>query len=172
MNMHCLHACMMYVDLNPIMAGIADTLQTSDFTSIQERIAELNVLDTSPAPNIEKSEFAANEPLKPLAEFDGSTHLATQSGIPFHFCDYLQLIDWTGRAIRTDKTGFIDSNQPKLLNELGIAPDAWITSAKEFRRQYSGISGRWDAMCEFKRQNQSGKWCKGKACSNALHPSP
>ncbi|WP_050774339.1 hypothetical protein [Shewanella benthica] len=98
--------------------------------------------------------------------------VATQSGIPFHFCDYLQLIDWTGRAIRPDKKGFIDSTQPKLLNELGIAPEAWITSAKEFRRQYSGISGRWDAMCAFKKQHNCGLWCKGKASSNALHPSP
>ncbi|QFU21479.1 transposase [Shewanella eurypsychrophilus] len=167
-------ACMMYVDLNPIRAGIANTVQTSDFTSIQERIIELNTLDANPSnppvPLTEKLEFAADEPLKPLAQFDSSTHLDTQAGIPFHFCDYLQLIDWTGRAIRNDKKGFIDSYQPKLLNELGIAPDAWITSAKEFRRQYSGISGSWDAMCEFKKQHQIGKWCKGKACSNALHP--
>ncbi|MCE9854385.1 transposase, partial [Shewanella chilikensis] len=34
-------ACMMYVDLNPIRAGIADSLQTSDYTSIQERIEEV-----------------------------------------------------------------------------------------------------------------------------------
>ena len=118
----------------------------------------------------DKSASTWSEPLKPLAKFEGATHLATPSGIPFHFCDYLQLIDWTGRAIRPDKKGFIDSSQLKLLNELGIAPDAWITSAKEFRRQYSGISGRWDAMCAFKKQHNCGLWCKGKASSNALHP--
>ncbi|MEL4257164.1 transposase, partial [Shewanella xiamenensis] len=84
--------------------------------------------------------------------------------------DYLELIDWTGRAIRLDKKGYIDNQRPKLLNELGVAPDAWLTSAKEFRRQYSGISGRWDSMCEFKKQHNSGKWCKGKASSQALHP--
>ena len=32
----------MYVDLNPIRAGIADSLQSSDFTSIQERVTALN----------------------------------------------------------------------------------------------------------------------------------
>ena len=172
-------ACMVYVDLNPIRSGIADTLKTSEFTSIQERISELNSLDsntskpTNPAkPTNQEPELAVDAPIKPLAKFDGSTHLASQSGIPFHFCDYLELIDWTSRVIRHDKTGSIDSKQPKLLNELGIASDAWITSTKEFRRQYSGVSGSWDAMCEFKRQHQNGKWSKGKACSNALHPSP
>ncbi|NRD73458.1 transposase [Shewanella sp. VB17] len=162
-------ACMMYVDLNPIRAGIADTLQASDYTSIQERI---NALNTPDKPNNDESTLIPSERLNPLAKFDGAAHLAPQSGIPFHFCDYLQLIDWTGRAIRPDKRGFIDASRPKLLDELGISSDAWITSAKEFRRQYSGISGRWDAMCAFKRQHHSGQWCKGKACSDALHPSP
>ena len=34
-------ACLQYVDLNPIRAGIAKTLEGSDFTSVQDRIEDL-----------------------------------------------------------------------------------------------------------------------------------
>ena len=166
-------ACMMYVDLNPIRAGIADSLQSSDFTSIQEIISLLDLQDGAFSSLNILAQSAKKRPQtihQSLAKFDGSTHLHQQTGIPFHFADYLELIDWTGRAIRHDKKGYIDNQQPKLLNELGITPDAWLTSAKKFRRQYSGISGRWDSMCEFKNQHNSGKWCKGKASSQTLPP--
>lgn len=166
-------ACMMYVDLNPIRAGVADSLQSSDFTSIQERISLLNLQRdafTSLKTQVKSVNKLPQIIHQSLAKFDGPTHQSQQTGIPFHFADYLELIDWTGRAIRLDKKGYIDNQRPKLLHELGIASDAWLTSAKEFRRQYSGISGRWDSMCEFKKQHNSGKWCKGKASSQALHP--
>ncbi|AVI64424.1 transposase [Shewanella sp. WE21] len=166
-------ACMIYVDLNPIRAGIADSLQSSDFTSIQERISVLKQVNNTIISPQAPVQSAKNKPQtinKSLAKFDAATHSSQQTGIPFHFADYLELIDWTGRAISHDKKGFIDNQRPKLLNELGIASDAWLSSAKDFRRQYSGISGRWDAMCAFKLQ-QGGKWCRGKSSSEALHPN-
>lgn len=161
-------ACMMCVDLNPIRAGIADSLQTSDYTSIQERLQgqiQMKGLPTEDKPSPTPSPLS----IKPLLPFDGAATAARQSGIPFHFADYLELIDWTGRAVREDKKGFINSSRPKLLTELGIRDDAWLTSAKEFRRQYSGISGQWDAMCAMKAK-VGGKWCRGKQSSMALHP--
>ena len=163
-------ACMMYVDLNPIRAGIANSVQSSDFTSIQERVNALNPHINAPQLAKTTADNLQQIPHKALAKFDGSTLLSQQTGIPFHFADYLELIDWTGRAMRLDKKGYIDNKRPKMQNELGITPDTWLTSAKEFRRQYSGISGRWDSMCELKKQHNSGKWCKGKVSSQALHP--
>ncbi|MBO1270592.1 transposase [Shewanella sp. 4t3-1-2LB] len=156
--------CMMYVDLNPIRAGIADSITDSDFTSIQTRIKEQQQKvqpDNPTSPH-------KTTPLKPLLDFDGATHTATQSGIPFHFADYLELIDWTGRAVRTDKRGAIAETAPKLLQQLGIASDAWMRSATEFSKQYARACGSWAAMCEFKTR-QGGKWCRGKQYSSELY---
>ena len=152
------------MDLNPIRAGIADSIANSDFTSIQTRIKEQQQKvqpDNPTSPH-------KTTPLKPLLDFDGATHTATQPGIPFHFADYLELIDWTGRAVRTDKRGAIAETAPKLLQQLGIASDAWMRNATEFSKQYARACGSWAAMCEFKTR-QGGKWCRGKQYSSELY---
>ncbi|MBO1518955.1 transposase [Oceanisphaera pacifica] len=164
-------ACMMYVDLNPIRAGVANSLQDSDYTSIQQRIGEASKPTLSGSqPSSQSSPDAKKLPLKPLLAFAGTIQGSILAGIPFHFIDYLDLIDWTGRAIRNDKPGFIPSSQPSLLARLNISTESWIISAKEFNRQYSGICGRWSDMCAMK-QKYGGKWCRGKAQSEALHPN-
>jgi hypothetical protein len=90
-------ACMAYVDLNPIRAAMASTPERSDYTSIQERI---------------------RQPDTPtLLTFDGD---AEGQGIPFTLSDYLELVDWSGRAIRSDKRGYIPESAPPILSRLGV----------------------------------------------------
>lgn len=48
-----------------------------------------------------------------------------------HVVDYLELIDWTERAVRDDKRGSIATDKRKLVTGLGISNDAWLTSAKQ-----------------------------------------
>jgi len=47
-------------------------------------------------------------------------------GIPYSLMDYLELVDWTGRAIRDDKKGFISNSEPKILDKLGFTADIWF----------------------------------------------
>ncbi|WP_444912430.1 transposase [Microbulbifer sp. PAAF003] len=62
-----LAACMAYVDLNPIRANIAKTLEDSDYTSIQLRI---------------RSAITAEQP-KSLLPFVGDERLNMPKGLPF-----------------------------------------------------------------------------------------
>ena len=93
-------ACMAYVDLNPIRAALAKTPDQSDYTSIQERV--LNPEDCW---------------LRPFAAQD-------ENGIAFALKDYLELVDWGGRAINPNKRGCIPTNTPPILTRLkmDVAP--------------------------------------------------
>lgn len=125
-------SCMAYVDLNPIRAGMAKTPETSEHTSIRERLQpQFNLAGA------EKSQTLASDfrlPIKPLLAFDGAITATHQAGIPFTFNDYLQLVDWSGRAIRDDKRRSISSNLPPILARLRISPDRWLLNSQHFEK--------------------------------------
>ncbi len=126
-------SCMAYVDLNPVRAGIAESPETSDYTSVQTRICSANpkliqglreALGTQPEAI----------PIKPLLSFKGNGEDLDHSGIPFTFSDYLQLVDWTGRLVHQNKKGFIAHDLPPILTRLKIPVDQWLVDSSEFER--------------------------------------
>ena len=131
-------ACMAYVDLNPVRAEKAETPEVSDHTSIKERI--------KPSFDVDKAiENTATQglirdfkhTLKPLMPFVGNITEKEKPGIPFHFKDYLSLVDWTGRAVRDDKKGAIDASLPPILERLNSTSERWITLSGQFEQVYS-----------------------------------
>jgi len=53
-------------------------------------------------------------------------------GLSFHLADYLDLVNWTGRAVRDDKHGAIAEDLPPILERIGITRAAWPQLAKDF----------------------------------------
>ena len=126
-------SAMVYVDLNPVRAGIADEPEISDYTSIKERLT--NEFDLKAAIDEQTAcgdilDFRL--PLKPLLSFESGTSARDQTGIPFAFEDYLALVDWTGRILRSDKRGHIDSQLPPILDRLKITPEQWRINSTQF----------------------------------------
>jgi len=126
-------SCMAYVDLNPVRSGIAASPETSSHTSIQERI--------QPAFNLKQAIKGQRQggdlldfktTLKPLLHFEDDQMDQPQTGILFAFHDYLELVDWTGRIIRKDKRGFIDTALPPILNRLQITQEQWHLNTTQF----------------------------------------
>ena len=142
-------ACMAYVDLNPVRAKMAQTPESSEYTSIQQRI---------------RAAFKGKQPL-PLLSFVGNEKLNQPKGINFALKDYLQLVDETGRIIRDDKRGSISSSSAKILTRLNISSENWIKLATEFGKIFHGPVGNTQELTTFcehlqKRRRHFAKCCK------------
>jgi len=48
--------------------------------------------------------------------------------IPFALDDYIQLVDFTGRAIHDFKRGYINDDLPPILQRLNFNKESWIKS--------------------------------------------
>ena len=141
-------ACMAYVDLNPIRAKMADTLENSDFTSIQERLRAHHQNQTTPTTLMEF------QPKETKAD-------ALKAYLPFAITDYLLLIDWTGRQFREDKPGYIPENVPHLVQEVGLNPNNWLKTVEKTSIRDQSILGVLSKMKSW-AQNIKKSWLKGQ----------
>ncbi|MEL0584364.1 MAG: hypothetical protein AAES65_05725 [Candidatus Thiodiazotropha sp. (ex. Lucinoma kazani)] len=62
-------------------------------------------------------------------------------GLPFRLKDYLELVDWTGRAILENKRGFIPENKPPILERLQIDSKHWLYMTQHFESRFKGLVG-------------------------------
>lgn len=136
-------SCLAYVDLNPVRANIAQTPETSEHTSIKERIKPQFDLHKAVQSQIEKGYLQSFEvPLKPLLHFGGNEYGTDQIGLPMSLQDYLELVDTTGRIVRDDKNGAIDDQLPPILNRLTMDFDEWLENVTRFEALYCRKFGR------------------------------
>jgi REP element-mobilizing transposase RayT len=133
--------CMGYVDLNPIRAKMADTPEQSDFTSIQQRIRE----------SLGDNSLSLSRPsLMPLVVSGKDTH---PNAMGFTTRDYLQLVDWGGRAVREDKRGAMPPALPPILSRLGLEPEGWVHHLRGHKgRPHSLVMGHIDKIREAAQQ--------------------
>jgi hypothetical protein len=129
---------MAYVDLNPVRADMCSTPEESDYTSIKERIASSFDLAKAIDDKIKRQRLQRFDlPLKPLAPFEGNVTSREQIGILFSLKDYLQLVDATGRMIRTDKRGAITIDLPPILEGLSTNQQQWQQQSQQFEKLYA-----------------------------------
>jgi len=144
--------CMAYVDLNPIRAKMASSVNTAQYTSIFERIHD------KASDGDDKSQLPFN--IKPLLGFIGNEHENAPKGIAFSLLDYIKLVEETGKIIREDKRGYIDEQAFSLLQQLGIDSDDWLALAQHFGKQYHQAVGSLSELSAFAAHTQK-QWISG-----------
>jgi len=142
-------ACMAYVDLNPIRAGLCDHLDASVHTSIPHRLGE-----------------CAREPdaARSLAPVAGAA-AAESPGLTTS--EYLAVVDWTGRQVHPTKRGRIESPAPAALTR--AVPDAarWTQTVLGIETDYWRAVGAVDALLA-KAQAMGQCWLQGVGVARSL----
>jgi hypothetical protein len=75
--------------------------------------------------------------------------------VPFALEDYLELLDWTGRAIRSDKSGHIPPGHPKILDRLGIEAERFIGYSERLLKELGAAVGAPAAMISLCARRQT-----------------
>ncbi|MEX0617370.1 MAG: transposase [Pseudohongiellaceae bacterium] len=156
-------SCMAYVDLNPIRANLCSSLESSEFTSIQERLQ--NIRGKSRLVNAINSGHRERDWLKPLCK---EGHLATGSVIPIADSSYFALVDWTGRTVQSNGKGRIPDHITPVLAKLGINEENWTDGVRHFGSRFKRVIGHTKLIKRFAlRQNQN--WIVGLAASGIFY---
>jgi REP element-mobilizing transposase RayT len=146
-------SCMAYVDLNPVRAGICDTLEASEHTSIKKRLEQ--------TPNNHEPMATSEAPLAPVAGLKA----AIKMSISHH--QYIELVECTGRHTRPDKRGKLAAAGPDakpVLPNSGMAIEQWVKQVLGTETQFYRAIGSARAMREA-AESIGQRWLKGLSMS-------
>lgn len=171
--------CGMYIDLNEIRAGDAETPETSTHTSAYDRIVARRQLAQGVAPEERAdcwlSEFyldPRSDAYVPGPQPSVTGKRASDKGVlPLQIDDYLQLLDWTGRQLAKDKPGAIPKHLAPILERIGMATtksEQWLDLVANFDTRFTHVVGTSQQLVE--RAAESGRrYFRGRpACKAAF----
>jgi len=146
-------ACMVYVDLNPVRAGIADSPEQGGHTSVRRRV---------------RAQEPGEAPLAPLASSIRSQLLSVSTS------QYLALLNWTAAQGHESKQGRAPANAPPVLERLDIRPQQWLIQVRATESRYWRAIGRTETLID--RARALGvRWLRGigtaRALDRAAHPT-
>lgn len=160
-------ACAAYVDLNPVRAAIARSPEESTYTGAKDRIDDLRQREAKPASNRRdahsrrmrathawersrrRSKSGWMSPLEINVKSDPTGPDVSPCGrraslkgfLPISLSSYLDLLDWTGRQLRTGKRGALPPTLAPILERLGMDTTGWCDLVKKFGKLFKRAAG-------------------------------
>jgi len=158
-------SCSIYVDLNPIRAGVAKTPEESEYTSIWYRLRARRARDRHRRSQQKRSTMYADRdadrwlspitdrPLPAQLMYGQQGHrISDDPGLPIPLEQYLQLLDWTGRQLRKGKRGAIPAELADILTRLQIEPAQWLSGMQNFAKMFRRVAGTAVAIMQQARK--------------------
>ena len=140
-------ACMVYVDLNPVRALVAPTPEKSNFTGIQQRIRAFQkriMAKESKKQGIPDGSACWLCPIPVSTDPNGI--------LPITETEYFDLVDRSGRLVRSDKRGVIDADLEPILQRMGINPEAWADTVSRFEEKFGLAAGLISNLRDFAKR--------------------
>jgi hypothetical protein len=163
----------LYVDLQLVHAGEAQTPESSVYTSAWFRIQSRQ---TSAKDSRSQANDSWLAPLTLQADHLGdvpctSGKRASDKGLlSMPFDEYLQLLDWSGRQLRANKRGAIPNHLAPILQRLGIEEKELLDTLEDFPRLFRRLVGRAEQILE-RAQEVGRRWMHGVGPAGKIfHP--
>lgn len=154
-------SCMAYVDLNPVRADMAQSLEESEFTSIYERIHLVACQQDN------SKSVIPSLPAKGLAGFLGNEREMQPSvfskigGIEFSLLDYLALVEALGQVVRPNKRGYIPPCDNTILERLNMSAEEWLKLSESFGGKFRCAVGSTKELESYAKHTKRA-WVSGK----------
>jgi hypothetical protein len=174
-------ACAAYVDLNPVRAAIAKSIETSEFTGAKDRIDDLKEGESGATvgssarggqtgkPDVRGKRNARTHawersrrrrksdwmsPLEIAEKSDPASADASPCGrraslkgfLSMPLTKYLELLDWTGRQLRSGKRGTIPAELSPILERLGLDAVGWCDLVQKFGKLFKRAAGAAESL--------------------------
>ena len=174
--------CGVYVDLNQIRAGEAQTPETSEYTSAHDRIEAMEArkeLEVAMDDHSVDAKMPDNW-LCPFTLVEGldvsvadsrssvtNTRVSDKGVLPIEFTKYLELLDASGRIVHDGK-GSIPDHLAPILERLGIRTEMWTEVIQHFDTMFGRIVGASQRVAKH-LQASGRRWIHGQTkCRQAF----
>lgn len=144
-------ACMVYVDLNPVRAGLARSAADCTFTSARDRIGDYQVALrlTDPHAFVLRCEYGQLSgwmspiPLHAAIRRKSATRRASNHGcLPMTLDQYIGLLEWTANQSTQRSGGICSPKISVLMQRLQVDADTWLRMVRRFSRYFRDAAGR------------------------------
>jgi hypothetical protein len=191
LDMESLLACAAYVDLNPIRAAIAETLEMSNHTSVQRRIQSMmtsqqpsnpsddgkviaesvvsKASNQAPATQDRRSDSFLSpifldmnaDPMDPIPS-SGASRCSDKGIFVMQVMEYISILDWLSRSVVAGKRGSTPVDAPPIFERLKIDSAMWLSMASDFGRSFKLAAGKPQTL-EMARSKSGHRFYRSRA---------